>query len=343
MSLQELATQVKNLKDEITRLKMESVESKEQPLASVAGSYNSPQLALVVRKKLIGHFGKIYSCAWAPDSNRVLSACQDGRLIVWNARNGYKNHVVTLASAWVMSCGYHTDGGMVASGGLDNICSLYRLGDDVKITEAEELTGHDGYISSINFIDNNRVLTTSGDSTAILWDINSHRRLSTLEGHSMDIMSASYAEDGNTVVTASVDFTTCLWDLRTPEDPIKTFIGHEMDVNDVKMFRDGSAFVSGSDDGTCRLFDIRAYAQLNEYRTNVGVASVDLSSSNRFIVAALDDADSTARVYDTVTTEEVCVMGGHERRIGMARVAPSGIAIMTASWDSTMQLFASSN
>jgi WD40 repeat protein len=40
-----------------------------------------------------GHFGKVYSMHWASDSVQLVSASQDGKLIVWNAFTTNKNQV----------------------------------------------------------------------------------------------------------------------------------------------------------------------------------------------------------------------------------------------------------
>ena len=65
---------------------------------------------------------KILSC-----SNNLVSASQDGKLLVWDARTTNKLHAIPLRSSWVMTCAYSPSGNLVACGGLDNICSVYNL------------------------------------------------------------------------------------------------------------------------------------------------------------------------------------------------------------------------
>ena len=48
------------------------------------------QYALRPRRVLRGHFGKIYSVHWSADSQHLVSASQDGKLIVWDAYNTAK-------------------------------------------------------------------------------------------------------------------------------------------------------------------------------------------------------------------------------------------------------------
>lgn len=57
----------------------------------------------------------------------LVSASQDGKLIVWDSYTTNKVHAIPLRSSWVMTCAYAPSGSYVACGGLDNICSIYRL------------------------------------------------------------------------------------------------------------------------------------------------------------------------------------------------------------------------
>jgi guanine nucleotide-binding protein G(I)/G(S)/G(T) subunit beta-1 len=56
----------------------------------------------------------------------LVSASQDGKLIVWDSYSTNKVHAIPLRSSWVMTCAYAPSGSFVACGGLDNICSIYR-------------------------------------------------------------------------------------------------------------------------------------------------------------------------------------------------------------------------
>ena len=105
---------------------------------------------------------------------RLIEILKDGKLIVWNAITTNKVHAIPLRSAWVMTCAFEqSKNELIACGGLDNLCSIYRLNlDGPQVTRAEkELSGHDGYLSCCRFIGPEKIVTSSGDSTVILWDV----------------------------------------------------------------------------------------------------------------------------------------------------------------------------
>jgi len=104
-------------------------EGQEQPLTEVAQSKNVQPISAQLKQRRIlkGHFGKIYALHWANDSKHLVSASQDGKLIIWNGFTTNKVHAIPLRSSWVMTCAYSPSGNMVACGGLDNLCSVYKL------------------------------------------------------------------------------------------------------------------------------------------------------------------------------------------------------------------------
>ena len=79
---------------------------------------------------LKGHFGKVQALAWGYQSNELVSASQDGKILVWNVLTGNKRLAISLSSAWTMCCDWSNDGTLIASGGLDNVCSIYNIEND---------------------------------------------------------------------------------------------------------------------------------------------------------------------------------------------------------------------
>jgi len=82
----------------------------------------------------------------------LVSAALEGRLIVWDAVTANKLKVIALETLWVMCCSISPSANLVVSGGLDNICSIFKMEDELPITASSELTGHSAFISSCKFL-----------------------------------------------------------------------------------------------------------------------------------------------------------------------------------------------
>lgn len=206
-----------------------------------------PREKLKIRRTLKGHVAKIYAIQWATNRNHLISSAQDGNLIIWDGKAAFlaplvqnfsqihspvfpksnsifslsvlstnKTHAIPTKSQWMMTCAFAPSAQFVASGGLDNICSVYNLqSKEFPITASQELVGHDGYISCCRFLDDQQIVTSSGDNSCILWDIDTGKTAKNMNGHHG---AASCVEvqpsDKNVIISGSSDSTTKLWDLR---------------------------------------------------------------------------------------------------------------------------------
>lgn len=307
-----------------------------------------------VRNTLRGHLGKVYSCAWSPvpDSKLMVSASQDGKLIIWNALTTFKQYAITLRTNWVMTCSYSNSGQYVASGGLDNIVSIFNINQLTDASEStqpttphRELSQHTGYISACKFISNDKqILSSSGDMTCICWDIEMGRPIKTFQSHTGDCMSVSVSPDESQFVSGGCDAYAKLWDIRSGKC-VSTFGGHDSDVNCVQFFPNGLSFATASDDNTCRLFDIRASRELMVYSDDSvreGATSISFSKSGRLMYAAYDEKSIV--VWDTLKGKIVqnlsSEQNGPDGRVACLAVSPDGNALCTASWDFNLQIWA---
>jgi guanine nucleotide-binding protein G(I)/G(S)/G(T) subunit beta-1 len=235
---------------------------------------------------------------WSTDRRHLVSASQDGKLIIWDAYTTNKVHAIPLRSSWVMTCAYAPSGNYVACGGLDNICSIYNLSSREGPTRvARELSGHSGYLSCCRFINDRRIITSSGDMTCMLWDIESGSKVTEFADHLGDVMSISInPTNQNIFVSGACDAFAKLWDIRTGK-AVQTFAGHESDINAIQFFPDGNAFGTGSDDTSCRLFDIRADRELNIYQVIIWSLRLDLNWTETKFFLFLTERPSPVRYH----------------------------------------------
>ena len=139
----------------------------------------SPQVPSLAKNKinlqstltLKGHNNKISDFRWSRDSKSILSASQDGFMLIWDTASGLKRNAIPLDSQWVLSCALSPSGNLAASAGLNNNCTIYRVSKENRVQQnvVSIFKGHTCYISDIEFLDNSHIITSSGDMTCALW------------------------------------------------------------------------------------------------------------------------------------------------------------------------------
>jgi guanine nucleotide-binding protein G(I)/G(S)/G(T) subunit beta-1 len=306
---------------------------------------------LKLRKVLRGHFGKVYAMSWCHGEGKedlLVSASQDGKLIIWDAPSTNKRQLIPLRSAWVMTVAYSPSGNFLACGGLDNVASIYKLdeipGADERKKDPDpksELAQHDGYLSSCKFVSDSTLVTASGDSYVLLWDVPSKRVKTTFQGHSSDVMSVAVTGPGDVFISGGCDAVAKVWDARSGTC-VQTHEGHESDINSIAVFPDNYAFGTASDDSSCRLFDTRCWGEVNSFgaaKVICSITSLSFSFSGRILYAGYDDY--TAQAWDVVKgTQLAPALGPHDNRVSCLGVNKPGTALCTGSWDSLLKCWA---
>lgn len=333
----ELEQLYNNLKEEHKKLQDTTLDKECQSLGDV------PKVKLTTKKLMKGHLNKVNSVHYTGDSRHCVTGSLDGKLIIWDTYTGNKMQIIPLRSSWVMSVAYAPSGNLVASGGMDNMCTVYDVNNRDQSGVAKmlrELSGYDGFLSSCRFLDDKQIITGSGDMKLCKWDLETGRKLSDIIAHNGDVVSISLGPEGsNMFVTGSVDKTARLWDVRE-DKPKQTFFGHEADVNSVCFHPSGQAFATGSEDKTARMFDLRSDQQIGLYKPptdNSAFTSCALSTSGRILMCGSDDHN--VHLWDTLKGQHNGTLSGHENRITSISVAPSGIAVASCSWDQHVRVW----
>ncbi|WP_129626825.1 eIF2A-related protein [Candidatus Oscillochloris fontis] len=196
------------------------------------------------------------------------------------------------------------------------------------------LLGHTNWVNSAVFSpDGSRILTTSWDNTARLWD-HSGQLLVTFSGHTEGVNYAVFSPDGKHILTASVDGTARLWDVSGQH--LVTLSGHTDSVTHAIFSPDGTRILTASLDTTARLWDLNGelLATLSEHTELV--SSIAFSpDGTRILTASWDD---TARLWDT-NGQHLATLSGHRIGVMSAVFSPDGTRILTASWDGTARLW----
>lgn len=293
----------KLLYDEIISVKKRTQDTNLQRTSVNVATIPRDSCKLRLYNTLRGHQNKIAKLCWNADSTKILSASQDGYMILWDTITGYKKQAIQLDNPWVLTCSISPNEKLVASAGLDNNCTIYKIKSDTSNNPVQVqqqfrsnafqmqsgffqsvqsiFKSHTAYISECEFIGNNSIVTGSGDMTCMLWDITKGSKSRDFIDHVGDVLCLTVFPTNilldNLFISGSSDGYAKVWDLRLPT-PTQSFSISNSDVNCVKVFPDGNAFAVGSDDGQIRLIDLRSDCELAHYSLNLEIRSMQTLS-----------------------------------------------------------------
>jgi WD40 repeat protein/tRNA A-37 threonylcarbamoyl transferase component Bud32 len=215
--------------------------------------------------------------------------------------------------------------------------------------EERTLLGHQDMVIASEFSpDGKRIVTTSRDRTARVWDADTGQEVAILRGHLNAVGAARFSRDGRTIATISSDHTARLWDAATgklrldlrPPHPQSWINPLGEEGYAVNFSPDGRRVVTafGSyPDCTGRVWDAATGEQLAVLKGHTGpVVGADFSPDGKLVVTA--SLDETARLWQADTGKEVFILKGHTCGVLGAVFSPDGSRLLTTGQGSNFTI-----
>jgi WD40 repeat protein/DNA-binding CsgD family transcriptional regulator len=306
-------------------------------------------------KTFTGHSDWIWSVAFSPDGQKLASGSDDMSVKIWSVRTGECLLTLTGHTGWVWSVSFSSNNKILASGSEDKAIKIWDIetGECIKTIEeahtqrvrsvAFPSTLDKSHISSVDPFDEKPVLlaSSSDDKTVKIWDIETGKCLTTLEGHDNRVRSVTFSSDRKTLASSSDDKSIILWDVESGE-LLSKLEGHTNRVRSVAFSPDGKKLASGSDDQTVKIWDTSNARKHNKcVNTFQGytnwIWSVAFSPDGKKLVSSSDD--KTVRVWDIESGHCVCCLFGHTDRVRSVAFSPDGYTLASGGEDFTVRLW----
>jgi WD40 repeat protein len=156
------------------------------------------------------HAGPVGALTAGRDS--LISAGHDGRILV-HGLDGERRVELCEGAGGVMALALSPDGALLASGGYDRVVRLWRLDDGTCIAR---LVGHEGAVTSLDFLHDGRLASGARDDTVRVWDVRAGRQLAVGRGCARWVTRVRAI--GETILTVSEDGTFRAWDAASGEE-----------------------------------------------------------------------------------------------------------------------------
>jgi WD40 repeat protein/serine/threonine protein kinase len=301
---------------------------------------------------LKGHSDSILAVAFSPDGHQIATGSKDGTVKVWEASEFKEPLTLKGHSDEIWSVAISADGRRIVTGSEDGTAKVWEAasrrelltlkGHGVQVDSAaatvSNAKGRSARVFSVAFSpDGQRIVTTSSDNTAKLWDAASGRELLTLKGHNDWIMSAAFSPDGRRIVTGSVDYSAKLWDAANGRE-LLTLKGHSRWIYSVAFSPDGQRIATGSGDGTTKVWETASGRELLTLkRDDYEIGSVAFSPDGQRIATA--GSDNTAKVWEAASGCELLTLKRHSNVVSSVAFSPDGQRILTGSGDNTAKVW----
>ena len=291
-----------------------------------------PRPAPTFQQKCIlqGHTYWLFSVAFSPDGNWIVSGSGDNTILVWD----WRSEKVILGpllghTSYVVSVAFSPDGQRIASGSEDTAVIVWDTKSGEKL---HRLMGHTDDVRSIAFSPDGRmIISGSYDTTIVTWDSETGEAVHSLtlgaqitsvmfspNGQYLAIATRSGIEvrdvqswqricggycvgwiiavaPDNERVAYSDGYGIRIMQLMTGKPIMGPTKGHTGNVYSLAFSPDGTWIASGSYDGTIRIWDTATGNQISGLALGSTVFSIAISPSGMQLVAGC--WDNTVRLY----------------------------------------------
>ena len=227
------------------------------------------------------------------------------------------------------------DGNLVVCGTRNCQIKLYHTSTAKLI---KKFQGHSGNITSVKFIGNDILCSTSSDGKACLWNVTNGFRIKVLDKHNGHVVRDACSDSkGSVLITVGWDCGAKIWNPKTGslEGELK---GHSRPVNCVAINNDDTVVATGCWDSCIRIYNLYDRVRKGVLRGHKSsIRSIGYSFNGIYIASA--SIDGEVKLWNSKFGTQIGTFLGHSMPVNSISFSPNSQYLATGSSDRRVKVW----
>lgn len=226
----------------------------------------------------------IRSIELSADGSQMLVGGQSGLIELWDLSNNTRISEFIGHEGPVFDLEFHPDGKRFYSAG--NSSNEILEWDITSGTITRRFAGHTDLSYSLTLNrDGTLLVSSSGDTNAIVWNIETGEEQLRLTSHTDAIWSTDFSPDGTLVITGSSDGNAIIWDIETGSEFQRFNSLERAAVFSTAFSPSGDFVITGEEDGSLQVWNVFSLNTLRQWvEENRYVRPLTCAEAERFRV-----------------------------------------------------------
>lgn len=237
------------------------------------------------------HEGRVVALALLAEDEQLISAGQDGRVVLWSSADGSSPTILMETNSGVTALAVDDRGPRLAIGtgaGKIHLLDIRGTPQTLAVWQAHDDSDP---VLSLEFASNGDLLVSGGgDNKARIWRLDDLTQPLTYDSEGW-ARAVSVSSDGRWLAVGGEDNKLRVWDLSAadPDGPMLTDDGFRARVNTLDFDPAAQVLAAGSEDGTIHLISLREpsidITALQDESIASGVLSLDFGDDPNLLLA----------------------------------------------------------